>query len=97
MAENAELKAIVEAVLRERFDDVTIESMELERDIDQDGDEILRVNVIFDGKKKRLDSRKTSGLLRHLRPKIAEIGEYAFPVVSFISKSDYGKQKTAAA
>ena len=32
--------------------------------------------------------QRTSGLIRHLRPKLAEVGTEAFPVISFIAKSE---------
>lgn len=97
MAEHDELLDVIESVLKERFDDVEIESISIEHDLDEDGDAILLVQVIFDGKKKQLDARKTSGVLRHMLPKMAEIGEYAFPVISFVAKSEIGKTKPAAA
>lgn len=101
MAANAQrigkIEKIVRNVLSERFENVEIESISVVFDVDEDGDDILRVKVIFDGQTKHLDARKASGVLRHLRPKIAEIGEDAFPIMSYIAKSELGKHKTEAA
>lgn len=94
---NKKVEQAIKSVLEERFDDVTIESIKVEPDVDDDGDAILRVQVIFDGTKKALDARKASGLLRYMRPEIEKFGENAFPIISFISKSDFRKKNPAAA
>ncbi|HER25626.1 MAG TPA: hypothetical protein ENI69_00795 [Rhodospirillales bacterium] len=97
MVSKSKLNAVIEKVLRDIFDDIDIETITVEPDIDEDGDNILRVRVIFDGENKQLDTHKTSSLLRYMRPKIADIGENAFPVVSFIAKSEIRKPKPEAA
>lgn len=97
MASDVELHDVIMSVLKERFDDVVIESISVDPDFDKDGDPILVVKVIFDGTKKQLDARKTSTVIRHLRPKLAEINETAFPIISYISKSEYGNSSPAPA
>lgn len=97
MADDNALKRIIEAVFKDHFDEVTIESVTVAHDIDEDGDAILRIAVIFNGKAKQLNAERASGLLRHMRPKMAEIGEDAFPIISFIAKSDIGARNTEAA
>lgn len=92
---NKQLRDVIEAVLREQFRDVTIETIKVERDTDEDGDDILRVQVIFNGQSKGVDAHKAASLLRYMRPKIAKIGEDAFPIVSFIAKSEW-KNNSAA-
>ncbi len=97
MVKREKLKEVIESVLRERFGDVEIETISIEPDFDEDGDAILRVKVMFDGEKNQLDARTASGVLRHMRPRIAEIGEEAFPVISYIAKSEFEDKKPAAA
>lgn len=97
MAEREKLKEVIESVLRERFDNAEIDSITVESDFDEDGDAILRVKVVFDGEQKQLDAHKSSTVLRHMRPKLAEIGEEAFPIISFIAKSELETTKPAAA
>jgi hypothetical protein len=60
-------------------------------------DTVLHIDVIFDGTPENVDARNLSGAVRHVRPKLNAIGETAFPVFSFISKSDIGASKFAAA
>ncbi len=93
--DNQAIRDVVERVLKERFDDVEIESIEVESDYDDDGDRILRVQVVFDGTRKKLDAHKTSSVLRYMRPKLEEIDEFAFPVISYIAASDLRKSKAA--
>lgn len=92
---NNRTRRIVEAVLKERLDGVDIESIAVESDIDDDGDRLLRVQVVFDGTRKPLDAHKTSGILRYMRPRLEEIDEFAFPVISYIAASDLRKAKAA--
>ena len=46
----------------------------------------LLTKAIFD--KDRLGAEQTSGLMRRLRPKLTEVGTEAFPIISFIAKSE---------
>ena len=82
-------KLIIDLV-RERFKDAEINSVEVDEDVDFDGDEILRVKVVFTAADNRLDSGLTSSFLRYLRPKLSEIGVRQFPVMSFVSHNDSG-------
>ena len=97
MAQMAEVKRVVESVLAQEFENIDILSINITSDFDEDGDEILIVKVVFDGDRKTLDSRKTSGLARHVLPEIEKIGEKAFPIFSFIAKSELGKIRPESA
>lgn len=55
-------------------------------DLDEYGGEILVIKAVFN--KDRLGSQRTSGLRRDLRQRLAEAGTEAFPVISFIAKSE---------
>jgi hypothetical protein len=55
------------------------------------------IRLIVDEGKGRLDAKRASGLTRHVRSKLAEIGESAFPLLSFISKNEAGELNTEAA
>ncbi len=87
MTEHAspKVKDVIEETLIERCGDV-FELIAVRPDFDQYGDEILVIKAIFNAD--RLGAKRTSGLIRHLRPKLAEVGTEAFPVISFIAKSE---------
>lgn len=87
----------VERVVKERFNDVRIVSITITPDVDEDGERILMIDVVFKADAKRLDSSKTVGLTRHLLPKLHEADEPGFPVFSFIADSEMRKSKTEAA
>ena len=79
------VKDVIEQTLIERCGD-GLELIAVRPDFDQYGDEILVIKAIFN--EDRLGAQRTSGLIRHLRPKLAEVGTEAFPVISFIAKSE---------
>ena len=79
------VKEVVEETLRERCGNV-FELVAVRPDFNEYGDEIFVVKAVFN--QDRLGARRTSGLRRHLRAKLAEVGTEAFPVISFIAKSE---------
>ena len=96
MAENQELKGIIRAVLEEIFGDAWIGDVHVASAYDEDGDEILRVKVVFDGTEEQFDARKASSVVRHMRPRLAMIGEQAFPIISYVSSDEMSGVKDAA-
>lgn len=55
------------------------------------GDEILRVDVVFEGTLKEADARLAAGAARHIRPVLEENDADLFPLLSFVSKLDYDR------
>lgn len=95
MSSREELQEIIEKLLVKQFGKIDIESIDIQPDVDEDGDDILFVRVVFDSKNnKPLDALKASSFVRHLRPKILDAGETAFPVLSFIAKSELENLKS---
>lgn len=91
MNENMDrIHEVVLAALRDDFDDIEIHELIINRDVDYDDDEVLRITVVFEGTPKNIDARIVSGAVRHVRPKLTAMGENAFPLFSFVSKSDVG-------
>ena len=56
---------------------------------DGDGEEYLRIMIVFDGDQKALDPRWTSGLIRRIRPKLMKARVREFPSPSFVKKSEW--------
>ena len=79
------VKDVIEETLIERCGNV-FELIAVRPDFNEYGDEILVIKAIFN--EDRLGVQRTSGLIRHLRPKLAAVGTEAFPVISFIAKSE---------
>ena len=83
-----DVQSVIEDVIRERLEAVKIVSVHAVRDDDLDGDEVLRVTVVVDSPASAFDPKRLSSLVRYLRPKLAELDEGAFPLVSFMSEAD---------
>ncbi len=79
------------------FAGVRVINVDVADDTDADGNAILRINVVFEGDPNKIDARRLSGVVRELRPKLEEIDETAFPLLSFIEKSDMRTRKRASA
>ena len=84
------IRSIIERIVRERLQGVEIEDVRVERIEfnDFDDDVTLHVTVVFDNNGKALDPKKTTGMVRHVRPELVEIGESNFPLFSFVKKSE---------
>ena len=91
------LEDIITEIVKERFSDAVINSIEVQADQDSDGDPILRVTVVFDSEISTLEARKLSGLTRHVRPKIMSREDAAFPVFRFVSKRENDRIRHEAA
>jgi hypothetical protein len=93
---NEEIANVVRGALDDTFDNMRIINVKVAKEVDSDDNEILRIFVIFEGTPKRGDFKKLSGVVRLTRPKLAEIGEKAFPIFSFVSKGEIGARLAPA-
>lgn len=82
------VKEAIRRVATERLSGAQIVSVEVREDRDFDGDPIFVVKLVVDSADQKLDRKRVSGLVRHIRSELAELEEYSFPLVSFISKTD---------
>ncbi len=92
-----DIQNVIENTIREQLSDAVIDRITVQEDIDHDGDEILRVLVIFDAEKGGHDSNKTVSMVRHVREKLHELKEDRFPIISYVSTSDAKRMTPAAA
>lgn len=82
-------KAVLD-ILSADFGNIKIVDVRVLDRAESDDENTLEIQVVFDGKSKDLDARKVAAAVRHVRPKLAEMGENAFPIFSFITKGDAG-------
>lgn len=94
-AELADLQGAIEQIVRDEFTDSAIEAVHVLPDTDDDGDRILRVLIVLRSPS-HFDAVKAKGLLRHIFPVLKDPVRDAFPLVSFLSKSDYALLSAAA-
>lgn len=84
--------SIVEEVLTQRFEgEFVFEPIVVKPDVDEYGDDYLRILVIFDGDQGRLDPSWTSTMIRRIRPQMNKAGIPQFPNISYIEKSEWKK------
>ena len=90
------VEKIVEEIARETIGSEIL-SVHAVSDLDHYGDEIYRIKVVFEPSVEGglLDSDKTTGLVRRILPKLSEKGAEGFPILSYISVSDYEDYKRA--
>jgi hypothetical protein len=62
---------------------------------DPDGNDLLRIEVVYDGTLKREDARHLASAVRRLRPALEEIDVELFPLLSFVSRLDYESGRPA--
>jgi hypothetical protein len=86
--DDAKVQRIVKETLSADFEKIKILKVCISPEFDSDGNEILRIDVIFEGAAKDVNVRKLSGAVRQIRPKLRAAGEKAFPLFSFISNKE---------
>ena len=81
---------IVKNLLTERFqDEFVFDPIIVEPEIDHDGDEYLKIYVVFDGDQKNLDPGWTLGLSGRVWQEVAEMGVPGVPGISYVEKSEW--------
>lgn len=87
MLRNVLINAVTK-IVREQLAPATVTDVDIQEDLDHDGDEILRITIVFEVEGDRLESKKVLGLARHLREPLKKYGEQGFPVFSFLTPEE---------
>ncbi len=91
------IQSLVAEVVRERLSETAIQSVKASSGVDDDGDPVVYITVVFDTKNNLLDTEKVLGLARHLKAKFADEEINRFPIFRYISKKDAAHLKHEAA
>ena len=93
-----EMRKIVEAAFKARFGDVELVCVNVKPSVDFEGDHVVDIKIIYDGKVEQLDG---DGLLRvdhEVHTKLD--GDFekppGWPILHYIAKSDIGKRDPAS-
>jgi hypothetical protein len=97
MRDLTSVKQAVSETFSRLFSHVRVCDVRVREDTAFYGDDILRIDVIYEGTAKDLDGKKLAGFIGHLRPKLEQIHEPALPLLSFISRADFYRNKRASA
>ena len=86
------VRTVVKTALAELFpDDFIFDPIAVEVRTDQDDDEYLKIHIVFEGASERITPDLSGGLIRHIRPQLAELGFTGVPCWSFVEKSEWVK------
>lgn len=92
MQDRQAIRRVITETLTEAFEDVRVDEIDFKDEMEDDGTEVLKISVVFEG---ALDPRKMPKVIADMRHKINSIPEVAFPVLSFISQSEIANRKRA--
>ena len=81
-------RTVVEDVLREQSASVPMEILSIRPEVDGDGDEFIWVRLIHDREPGTLGGEMQLCLMRRIRSRLEEVDVDAFPVLSFVARSD---------
>lgn len=90
-----EIRTEIERIVREQLKESAIEDVRISNETDADGNECLKVTIVYASQK--LDTDKAKGLVRHLRSALTDGQLFTFPLVSYRSKKDDMRLRSAAA
>lgn len=85
---SAEIEGLISRIVAQQLSGAAVETVSVRQEIDDDGDDILRIVIVLDRKPSVADQAKMLGLVRHLRSGLAEAASRSFPLLSFVSKQD---------
>jgi hypothetical protein len=88
MRDMKKIAKIIHEVLASDFERMRVLKVNVREDVDSDGEDVLRVEVLFEGTPKDLVAGALAGAVRRVRPKLIEANESAFPIFSFISNKE---------
>ena len=96
---DAELKSLIQTIARDALGDAVVVDVHVTPEADADGEPILRTHIIVNPPKGGgvLPTDKTITISRLIRNALVHRGVDAFPIVSFISKSDAARLSPEAA
>lgn len=94
---SADVQSVVDEVVREHLGNDHIVSVSANRDDDGfTDDDTLWVTVVVENELPDSDFSGEIELVRHLRPRLDQVGENGFPVISFLSRSEAEEAAEAA-
>ena len=93
-----EMREIVETAFKARFGDVELVSINVEPGVDFDGDPMVDINIIYDGKVEQLDGEGIVRMNHEVNTKFdADVEKPpGWPLLHYIAKSDIGNRDPAS-
>ena len=79
---------IVKSLVRTCFDSNQVASFQVQETLGWEDDQFIRVTIVLNEEADNFDVKKAADFRRSLRSRLDEANGDAFPVVSFLSKSE---------
>lgn len=83
-----DLKQLVKDLTYRELNTTGVDDVEIKPDVDEYGDPVLFIRIVLLDNHHSLKARETLDLTRKLWARMIDEGEEAFPVVSFVPKSE---------
>lgn len=93
---DAGIEAIVRDVAQSLLKGVRVVSVIAERGFDSDGDDVVRITVVYDAKAP-LNAAAVASMVRRLLPKLEAAAVEGFPLMSFVAKKEARELELALA
>ncbi|PSJ59981.1 hypothetical protein [Kumtagia ephedrae] len=91
MISDSRLKSEIEKVVREQVHSGKVTDVAVKSGTGSDGDEIIRVHVVYESKSSIIDAQETVNVMRNVRGRLEKMGDDRFPVFYYVATSEVGK------
>lgn len=88
MTHSERILETIKSVVEQQLAPAQVVDVSVREDVDHVGDEILRIEIVFEVEGDRLDPERVLGLARHLREPLEKLHEERFPVFSFMKPDE---------
>ena len=85
----------VREVLWEIFGEHQIGEIRVSFSHDDDGDDVIVVDVEFKGTEDEMEGRKVASVIGMIRDRLSGFNEHAFPIISYLSSDEIGARNEA--
>ena len=92
----ARAKQVIDEALRDYLNEVPFVKIAVFPKLDEDDEEFLWVHAVYEGELGTIPIRRSVTVIGYVRSKLEEIDVEAFPVISYIAKSDFTEKELAA-
>ena len=78
----------IKRIIAERLAPTQVVDVEFEEDVDHDGDEIVRIGIVFEENCERPKAEKVVGLTGLVRKALLDSHNYRFPILTFMTSQE---------
>ena len=83
----------IDDAIRRHLDEVPFVKIAVTPDTDEYGEEFLWVKAVYAGQPEDIDTHKSVTVINFVRSRLERVAVEAFPVISYIAKSDLSERE----